>query len=470
MRAPPRFRYPVSLLVVVAVFAPGVLAANRAVNRGPAAEIPAFARLYRTGCSTCHTAAPKLNVLGEAYRLAGYRLPENRSLLRRDEPLPLGDEEWKEEWPRAIWPGEIPGQIPLALRIVLDARWTRDPEVEADFSYRFPHEIYLLAGAPLGKTVSTFLEAEWSREEGVDVRQAKLLVQDVFPGLPADALNVWLGLQNAYLFSFADRQIDRAGRLKFLWQEFRAADLSLADPLGGDPITSENGFRLELTQPSVEINGLAGGRLHYGVGLGQGAAQGTDDDNDRKDIYYRLRYKLGGLDLRGQYEPGAGPVTGAGGQLLDRSLIIEHFGYFGAEPVAGDVQDEHRAFGVAARALYERWDVGVGYVRGHHDRPWGTRQAGELDFSSVFGKAELLVFPWLIGSLKIDRLHASPSLQANGPENDLDRVRAMPGVIALVRQNVRVVVEGELFLRDERPATPAAERPHSLWIRVDFAF
>ena len=37
-------------------------------------DIPAFARMYRTSCSTCHTAAPKLNVLGEAFRLNGYRL------------------------------------------------------------------------------------------------------------------------------------------------------------------------------------------------------------------------------------------------------------------------------------------------------------------------------------------------------------------------------------------------------------
>ena len=51
------------------------------VRRG---DIPAFARKYRTGCTTCHTAAPKLNVLGEAFRLNGYRFPENDALLRRD--------------------------------------------------------------------------------------------------------------------------------------------------------------------------------------------------------------------------------------------------------------------------------------------------------------------------------------------------------------------------------------------------
>jgi hypothetical protein len=55
-----------------------------------AAPIPAFARMYRTACSTCHTAAPKLNVLGEAFRLNGYEMPQTRLLERADEPVPLG--------------------------------------------------------------------------------------------------------------------------------------------------------------------------------------------------------------------------------------------------------------------------------------------------------------------------------------------------------------------------------------------
>ena len=83
-------------------------------------DIPAFARMYRTSCSTCHTAAPKLNVLGEAFRLNGYRFPENDKLLRRDSAVVLGGEAWKDLWPRAIWPGEIPGTVPLAFRVAND--------------------------------------------------------------------------------------------------------------------------------------------------------------------------------------------------------------------------------------------------------------------------------------------------------------------------------------------------------------
>jgi len=423
-------------------------------------EIPAFARQYRTTCSTCHTAAPKLNVMGEAFRLNGYRMPDNNLLLRRDEPVPLGNEAWKDEWPRAIWPGEIPGQIPLALRVVLDANWTEATDAPT-FTYRFPNEIYLLAGTTLGSTISTFLETEWSREEGLEVLQAKLLFQDLIPVLPDRTMNLWVGLQNPYLFTFADRQIDRAARLKFLWQEFSPMDLTVSDPSGGDDIVSANEFALGMTQPSIELNGLAAGRLYYALGVGQGAGGLTVDNNNRKDLYYKIRYKLGGLDLGGSYGPGGGPVTGSGGQLLDRSLTIEHFGYFGAEPTADGGSDTHRSFGINARALYGRWDVGMGLVRSEYEAPWGVQLDEGLSVTSVFGKVEWLGFPWLLGSFKLDSFRAVSDSAVSE-----EAIRLIPGVTVLIRQNVRGVIEAALFAKHEGTGVDS----NSLWLRIDFSF
>lgn len=449
---------------------------------GPTEEeaIPAFARLYRTSCSTCHTAAPKLNVLGEVFRLNGYQLPDNDLLLRYDEPVPLGDEMWKEEWPRAIWPGEIPGQVPLALRIVSDLQFTRSDETEAESSFRFPNEIYILAGTPLAKGVGAFIESEWSRDEGLEVIQAKAKFQDLIPGLPSGALNIWVGLQNLYLFTFTDRQIDRAGRQKFAWQEFRAADFPLTRANDLEPtdfedagvLVSDNEFRLGWVQPSIEFNGLLTDRLYYGLGVAQGAVDASDS-NDRKDVYYKLRYKLGGLDLRGRYDLGAGPVAGTGGQLLDRSLIVEHFGYFGAEPTVDGSNDEHHSLGISARGLYGPWDIGVGYVRRKNEAPWGRDVLRDLEFSSVFGKIEFLGFPWLLGSLKVDWFEANVSTNevtdSLSPES-IEQTRVLPGIIALIRQNIRAVVEGEVFLQDTRTRELSLDRPHALWMRLDLAF
>ncbi|MBI4521479.1 MAG: hypothetical protein HY701_11625 [Gemmatimonadetes bacterium] len=462
-------------LTLALVAALGFAAPAQAKSGSGAAvhNIPAFARKYRTSCSTCHTAAPKLNVLGEAYRLNGYRFPENDVLLRRDEPVPLGEEPWKDLWPRAIWPGEIPGGVPLAVRLQNDVQFTRDPEAGYRWTYRFPEEIYLLAGSTLGDGIAAFAEAEWSRETGFRVVQAKIKFQDVVPGIPQRALNLWVGLQNLYLFTFADRQIDRAARQNFLWQTFRVADLELRDPTSGETLRSANQFQLRTTQPGIEMNGLAAGRLYYAVGVSQGAGPATVDHDNHKDLFYKVRYKLGGLGLDGLYPAGGGPMLGGHGQLLDRSLIVEHFGYFGAEAVGGGRQDRYRSFGVNARVISGPWDVGVGYVWARNENPWGPATTGEIRHSSVFGKAEVLVFPWFIASLKYDQFDADvrslPRDRALAPAS-LDRARVLPGAIALVRQNVRAVVEAELFTRHAPSAAAKQRRPHNLWVRLDIAF
>ncbi len=446
----------------------GLLAASPAPERE---RIPAFARQYRTACSTCHTAAPKLNVLGEAFRLNGYRMPENAVLLRRDDPVPLGAEEWKEEWPRGIWPGELPGTAPVALRIQTDAFLTRDETRVATLDFHFPHEVYFLAGTSLGGSISAFVETEWTREEGIELVQAKLLFQDPIPGFSRRALNLGVGLQNAYLFTFADRQIDRAARQKFTWQEFAPADVELPDGSAAETLVSSNGFRLGDTRASVELSGILGRRFNWGFGVAQGAGPGSDDNNDAKDVYYRVRYKLGGLDLTGSYDPGSGPVPGAGGQLLDRALIVEHFGYFGEEPVADGAADAHRSFGVAARALHGPWDVGAGYVWSSFDEPWG-RDLGSMRASGPFAKAELLVLPWVIASLKAESFEAHPRDRpgtAGVAPGTFRRSRILPGAVLLLRQNVRGVLEGDLFVRDEDPLG-SGPRPHTLWLRLDVAF
>ncbi len=437
-----------------------------------ATGIPAFARKYRTSCSTCHTAAPKLNVMGEAFRLNGYRFPENDQLLRRDQPVPLGEDPWKDLWPRAIWPGEVSGSVPLAFRVESDVRIGRDTNGSEGWTYRFPHELSLLAASTLGEHAATFVEAEWSREDGLEVAQAKVLFQDLLPVVPTRALNLWIGLQNLYLFTFADPKIDRAGRQPFRWQEFRPADVELRDSATGNTFRSADVFELTRSQPAVELNGLAGGRLFYGLGLAQGAGGQTADNNDHKDVYYKLRYKLGGLGLDGHYAPGAGPPRGGQGQLLDRSVIIETFGYFGAEPAGSGWEDRHRDYGVSVRTLLGPADLGVGYVWGRNDRPWGAR-TGALRHSSLFGRGEWLAYPWLIGALQAERVvaEADPNTLAPGSvAARLEETRVVPGVIALVRQNVRAVAEGELFFRYRPGVGLQRAAPRNLWLRLDIAF
>src|SRR6516165_1964351 len=79
--------------------------------------IPAFARQYQTSCTTCHSDFPKLNDFGKAFKDAGFKFPvDNESFLKIPATL-LGAPAQKEQFPHSVWPGTIPGILPVGLRM-----------------------------------------------------------------------------------------------------------------------------------------------------------------------------------------------------------------------------------------------------------------------------------------------------------------------------------------------------------------
>jgi len=435
-----------------------------------AGAIPAFARRYRTTCASCHTAAPKLNVVGEAFRLHGYRLPRFDQALAQETGIPLGDDVWKDLWPRGIWPGEIPSGPPISLRVQADVLARSAGATPSGVQMRLPNEIYLLAAASLGDGLAALVEIEVTPDEGIEIAQAKLELTDLVRTLPRGALNLWLGRQNPYLFTFADRQIDHAGILDFAWQSYRVDELRLTSGTGTTPLESTNAFRLNQTSPSIEVNGIARGRTYYGVGVAQGAGSGMDDASARKDLYYKVRHKWGGLRLDGDYDTGAHPPAGGDGQLWDHAIIVEHFGYFGEAPGTDSTADRHRSFGANIRLLRGPLDVGIGAVTRRDADPWGTGAAAEMQ--SQFAKGEYFAWPWLAGTLKLERFVAT-SDRARGAgftRGSEDRLLIAPGIVALLRQNARLVLEGEFYARERSSAEVGRGRTVGLWTRLDVAF
>jgi hypothetical protein len=443
------------------------LAAGRPLA-GPVA-IPSFSRMYRTSCATCHVTPGKLNTQGEAFRLNGYRFPDAEGLLRQDGPVALGAEPWKDLWPGSIWPGEIPGELPLALHLANDVRVARDSDGRTAASFLFPATFQLQAATALGGGVAAFAEVGWRWGGGLEVGEVKVKIHDPVPWLPPRALNLWIGAQRAHLLTFGDPTLDRAARQPFLWQFFRLADWELEDPRASSPLVSENTFRLAAVRPAVELNGLAAGRLHYGLGLAQGGAGGAGDPAAR-DVYVRLRQKLTGARLDGEPTSGAEPRAW-GGQLLDEGVTLEQFAYLGEVAMGNGARDRHHSIGGAVRATRGRADLGIGHVRGRNSEPWGA--AGPVArHASTFGRAEYLVFPWLVASLKADQME----LRVSAPTSDhpgyapFRRSRILPSAVVLLRQNVRAIAEGEAFLRDRPGARPEVGPPHALWIRLDLAY
>src|SRR5208337_2853819 len=80
-------------------------------------EIPAFSRMYGTSCSTCHIDFPKLNDFGKAFKDAGFKFPKDDESMLKIPPVMLGAPANKELWPKAIWPGTIPGIPPIGFQM-----------------------------------------------------------------------------------------------------------------------------------------------------------------------------------------------------------------------------------------------------------------------------------------------------------------------------------------------------------------
>lgn len=80
------------------------------------AAIPAFSRIYSTSCMTCHVDFPKLNDFGKAFKDAGFKFPQDDENQLKVAPVMLGAEAQKQNFPKSVWPGSIPGLPPIGLR------------------------------------------------------------------------------------------------------------------------------------------------------------------------------------------------------------------------------------------------------------------------------------------------------------------------------------------------------------------
>jgi hypothetical protein len=83
---------------------------------GTGSAIPAFSRQYATSCMTCHVDFPKLNDFGKAFKDAGFRFPKDDEDQIKVAPVMLGAEAQKQNFPKSVWPGSIPGMPPIGLR------------------------------------------------------------------------------------------------------------------------------------------------------------------------------------------------------------------------------------------------------------------------------------------------------------------------------------------------------------------
>jgi len=456
MTDPSLARAPATRLVLLA-------AAGAVLLGAPSAEaIPAFARKYATSCQTCHTAFPKLNAFGTAFRLSGYRMPKETEEMIKEKPVSLGAPAYKKLWPHAIWPGEISSTVPLAVNIKMADVNTSTLNEDGTVSkvkndFQFPQEVNLFAGGTLGDHVSYLSEVTF--EVGGDgsvatgVEHAHIALDSPF------------GPENAFHFRIGKFTPNVAD----VFQEmFLTTDAGIDSVFNYNPIGLRGGTGLgaeEVTPvpipfpalvQGIELHGIVQHRLLYVAGVADGISAGNGQfGNNSKDVYGRLDYKFGGMGLDGDM----GGREASDKNWRDDSLRVGAFIYHGKasgidfllEDELGtmiNVQDDHfLRTGFFASAYFRDLNVFGAYVHGKDTlRQFAAASGdflGEIEptYNSWFIQADYVFYPWLHGAARYETV--TPA------DRSVRSLRAgVFNVSGLIRANIKAIAEYQRDLRE----------------------
>ncbi len=443
-----------------------------------AAAVPAFARKYQTSCQTCHIVFPKLNAFGEAFRLRGYHMPAETEDMVKQKPVVLGAPAYKRLWPKAVWPGELPGNVPLAVNIkfadVNTSTVNPDGTVAKVWNeFQFPQEANIFGAGTLGEKMSFFSEMTFGENPdgsvAVELEHARFDFDSPFG--PEDALHIRIGKMAPNV----------ADGFQEMWI---ATDAPIDSVFNFNPIGANGGTGLgadELTPAPISLPPSVRGIEAYGIfrhramwvgGVANGISPGANgrfDGNNAKDLYARFDYKFGGMGLDGYTGDKAPPAE----NWRDNSLRVAAFVYrgdgtninFASTDALGNplnIQDLHfLRYGLYASVFYQNLNVFAVFMH-------GTDQLDLLDpitaasfgliqptYHSWFTQADYLFYPWLQGTFRYETVTPGDSTVPSL------RMGVWNGSM-LIRANVKAMVEYQRDLREGRN--------HSLNGLVRFAF
>ncbi len=396
-----------------------------------AAAIPAFARKYQTSCSTCHYAYPKLNKFGRTFLNNGFRYPkgEDPSYIKED-PTSMGAERYKEVFPDAIWPSDIPGSAPVSIRMI--NRVNFQPDQEPRSSFEFPKELGILFGGTLGESFSFFGGVEY---ENADEFDYDFYLQYNY----RPAFNVKLGKVDPSPI---------ANHMRLSSSSFGYLSMQV----------SESGWRLRNGQSGMELWGVADGPKGYGgfkyqIGLVNGQNSDTNDDvNNSKDYYSIFSYKIGGMGVAG----GAEPASTKSAFWRDNSFTLGFNTYNGKSTYGGGFENSFNVVGVFWDLWFDRLNLWHSTQFQKDDNPIANSMK-EVRSMASSTEADLVLYPWLIAFARYDYTD-------NNRDDSLEAQKLfVPGMVAMIRANIKVSCEMQ-WRQDD-----AGDNQDQFVIGIDFA-
>ena len=474
----------------------------------PASAIPAFSRRYGTSCTTCHVDFPKLNDFGKAFKDAGFKFPKDDESFLKEPPVLLGAPAQAELWPHTVYPGSIPGGLPVGLRyntffqkvssnrnnfnLALPAGTVGTWIPKTDFQ---PGLFSIFTAGNFGTGIAFWVDDDIS-VAGANVNGALgdgyLKFHDVsrLLKLPADSLNLRAGQFELDLPVSQARSWNLSG-----WDIFSEANIGIQNGLGPSQNVN-NGATLSDAANGVEFSG---GHIyqgyHYSVSvfdqnttgvaaspanIGPQNGVGFNSDVNFKDLYGRLVYRFN-LE-KDQASRNGVQAAGTTGPRDHTYLALGTFYLYGrtAQPISGVLPDGVTPTVLTAREPFYRigGDINFNYrtfnlfgvyVAAHDHNlvpvtaPGATGITGfargtPATFSGGFLEADYLALPWAMSIMRWDQVKSSADRinfiqydPASPPGSSFfspyasTRNRFTPGEQFLIHANIKASIEYQIM-------------------------
>jgi hypothetical protein len=469
--------------------------------------IPAFSRQYGTSCSTCHLDFPKLNDFGKAFKDAGFKFPKDDESFLKTPPIMLGAPAQAEAFPKMMYPGTIPGLLPVGLRYntffqVVNSN-ANNPNAtlppgtvgsyvpKTDFQ---PGYFSIFTAGNLGTDIAFWVDDDIS-VAGANSNGAlgdgylKFINIGRLLKLPKDALSMRVGQFELDLPFSQARSWNASG-----WDIFAEANQGVLNSLSPQQNVN-NGFSFESPAEGVEFSGghqFQG--YHYSVAVFDQNTTGVSvappnvdpangvgfvSDSNFKDLYGRFSYRFNlEKDAASRNDVQA---AGASGPRDHTFLALGTFYFYGRsvqrmtgvatdgvtpdvitarEPfyrVGGDVNFNYRTFNLFGVYMAGHDHDLVPVTLGSASAPTTFAAGRPATFSGGFAEADYLALPWLMTIMRWDQVKSTAD-RVNWVQYDptnpppasffspysATRNRFTPGIQFLIHANIKASLEYQI--------------------------
>ncbi|NTV06145.1 MAG: hypothetical protein HGA59_06510 [Chlorobiaceae bacterium] len=365
--------------------------------------LPVFARKYHTACSTCHIAFPVRNGFGEAFRNNGYRFPSGTDEeMVKEEPIKLGQEAYKNIFPNAIWPSDMPNMPSLGF--LAKARIYM-PEDNGNFKEtKFAEDLETFFAGTITEHITYFGDFAIN-QDGVEWGKLNLLWA-FRPGL-----NLVLGE-----VGFTEKMTLIPARPG--WKR---------DGYATTMPTPSRGVELRFAGNTGECGGYS-----LAAGIGKNSTENAEDTGNFTDSrFVRGTWKIGGNGL----------LSGVGGTLGNNAIGMDNSVTFGVnyfnssngtevasqENLLGFVKTGYSA---DVEASYGSLRLLAQYARLNEVLDDMGIDHGKRDAISLEG--DYWIYPWLFGVVRYEYLKDN----YNGKITKI-----IPGIAAMLRPNAKIGLE-----------------------------